>query len=166
MVREIKQPGKYRRGTKISLSAIVSPVNNFQGRQRACAYQYLLSVYTNSFIGVTSLIITWVWSVESVPYWSIFQGFVFNKRLQSTLSLTVTSSEPPWRTPCMAFNWEKHSTGYLDFFPALPCVLSPAPRQPLKLEVPFSWFSSSRWLQREQTAYRNVLKVVKGVKPL
>ena len=50
MVREIKQPGKYRRGTKISLSAKVSPVNNFQGRQHACAYQYLLSVYINRFI--------------------------------------------------------------------------------------------------------------------
>ena len=33
MVREIKQPGKYRRETKVSLSAKVSPVNNFRGRQ-------------------------------------------------------------------------------------------------------------------------------------
>ena len=50
MVREIKQPGKYRRETKVSLSAKVSPVNNFRGRQSACACQYLLSVSMNRFI--------------------------------------------------------------------------------------------------------------------
>lgn len=32
MVREIRQSGKYRRETKVSLSAKVSPVN-FRGRQ-------------------------------------------------------------------------------------------------------------------------------------